>query len=643
MPPEQPVLPPLSQSEVSIHVPFLKRKIIWIPLLIVLASGLYMVTMYFYNTGNSDEFASNTTAVPLPTFEKNADGSTTYVNNQFGFSIRYGSELAATTSLKDVWPTLENGSGVVLSQASTTGIARGTVVVNASNDPLVVAQCLTVPTSAEEAIIDVATTTINGVTFRAYIREGVAMGHISSERDYIAVRSGICYSIVNTLQMYALDRLSDTEAVQERSNIAQVRAQLDSVATTFTFTNPEVTGPLPTCTLTADKNTYKLGDTVRLSWSTTNANIARWKPMSDLEKDMPPPLDTPTRRGSSTTIANIEGSSPVTLYVGGVGGTGSCSVSIGTVHADVNPGVHVDPKLSIDSNGNRVRTQFTGTVERPELLHGELQVIAVETSYTGPTDEVSLLSLFTHKEPFQYYLGYGATALLYDWDANENKRYTKKWDVVFWDIPAATYTVYFFPSKQEAASSTKALASANWTVSTASGMTSYKEPGFAYYFYYPQTWTVKDIPVEDVHRYNGGTVVKELAVTDGTRTITIEEFTSETMHIIDATGPNSINYRFDTGKYLWMGSNTNNIEMPADSGAKTMGNLHMFFGAKAGNANTIVPLSAHNFLIVTSKEPAAYNQNPLVRTIVPLDPAVGLLASSTEQTMWVDAAAEAYR
>jgi hypothetical protein len=64
----------------------------------------------------------------------------------------------------------------------------------------------------------------------------------------------------------------------------------------------------------------------------------------------------------------------------------------------------------------------------------------------------------------------------------------------------------------------------------------YTDSSFGFSFWYPNGWQVTQITVQNPNKYPGGTILKQLNVTNGQRVITIEEFTSPTFSITDSTG-----------------------------------------------------------------------------------------------------------
>jgi hypothetical protein len=194
--------------------------------------------------------------------------------------------------------------------------------------------------------------------------------------------------------------------------------------------------------------------------------------------------------------------------------------------------------------------------------------------------------------------------------------------------------------------------STSQTLSVA-GTQEYTDANFGFSFWYPSSWNVQNVAVKNPKVYSSGTVTKQLNVTNGQRLITIEEFSSPTFSINDSTGVGacpvcvSTSYYFDDRQHTWMiefpnGTTTGPPTGPAiaNVSSNTMGGLHMLGGSQRFEANTIIPLSASNFIIVTvdggiatgSSDPKA-----LAETVIATNPAVATPVSAEEQTKTIQA------
>jgi hypothetical protein len=98
----------------------------------------------------------------------------------------------------------------------------------------------------------------------------------------------------------------------------------------------------PTCTLTANKSSYVLGETITYKWTSTNATYAGWQQDTSGKDHLLLPGDKLPANGTQAVPASVTGNPPVTLTVGGVGGTGSCSLTVAVTSPTPTPVVTVD-------------------------------------------------------------------------------------------------------------------------------------------------------------------------------------------------------------------------------------------------------------------------------------------------------------
>ncbi|MDO8482172.1 MAG: hypothetical protein Q7S75_03795 [bacterium] len=225
-------------------------------------------------------------------------------------------------------------------------------------------------------------------------------------------------------------------------------------------------------------------------------------------------------------------------------------------------------------------------------------------------------------------------------------------------VGVLAYTYISDKSKQpNQAAVASPTAEATTTAVAVPGMSKYTDAGFGFSFWYPTEWKVTKVSVQDPYRYAGGTVTKQFIVTNGSTTLTIEEFYSPNKTITitpcDASSrqcSESARYYFDAvTNNTWMVEkrvgNAPAIIRLADASLKTMGGLYTFAGNGLFGAATIIPLSDQNFLILSSNQESGVvpgEENYLGNTIVSTDPSVGTPVSLAEQMQIIQAAATAY-
>jgi hypothetical protein len=198
------------------------------------------------------------------------------------------------------------------------------------------------------------------------------------------------------------------------------------------------------------------------------------------------------------------------------------------------------------------------------------------------------------------------------------------------------------------------------------GMNEYTDSDFGFSFWYPNGWEVEQTAISNPGVYVGGTVIKEFTVGAPDKTpfdpgVVISEYSSPGATITDPLSCGAMGncgattrYYFDIGTHTWMvqypdgysgegGSAIPGTTKAADISANTMGGLHMLSGS---SGDTIVPLSAQNFLVVSNAQSQSVsvpdNQDYLVQTVVATDPSVATPESIAQQTAAIQAEQSAY-
>ncbi|MCE9541180.1 hypothetical protein K8R03_01320 [Candidatus Kaiserbacteria bacterium] len=194
-----------------------------------------------------------------------------------------------------------------------------------------------------------------------------------------------------------------------------------------------------------------------------------------------------------------------------------------------------------------------------------------------------------------------------------------------------------------------------------SGMSKYTDSDFGFSFWYPSGWTVNS-PKGEESGIGGNledcTLKKSLSIhgTQISNGVSIGEYhcPNLSMTLRGANGTNpvgmDVKYYFDRTAHTWMVSDLSDppngsprTTAPVDVSNNTMGGLHIFAGAARFGADVVIPLSARNFLIVSTNDGGGYvDERLFAKTIVALDPAVATPVSDSEQTATIQAEAAAY-
>ena len=229
-------------------------------------------------------------------------------------------------------------------------------------------------------------------------------------------------------------------------------------------------------------------------------------------------------------------------------------------------------------------------------------------------------------------------------------------------LSTGTYTITLYAGKinEGEALATTIISvtdnSSNTNLSSISvpGMSEYTDSDFGFSFWYPSSWSVTPTTVQSANDngwFQGGAVMKTLSIhgdqnSDG---VTIEEFQSSGRSITELGATDSASpvgedreYYFDPSTHTWMstdlkdnggkGGLTYPYTTVADVSNNTMGGLHVLGGAARFGADVIVPLSASDFLVVSTNDGGGYlNERDLANTIVATDPTVATPVGPQEQ------------
>ncbi len=177
------------------------------------------------------------------------------------------------------------------------------------------------------------------------------------------------------------------------------------------------------------------------------------------------------------------------------------------------------------------------------------------------------------------------------------------------------------------------------------GMKQYTDSDFGFSFWYPAGWLIQMAPVNQYISLSGGTVVKTIVLGpagDSSNSIAIQEFKSSDTSITDSSpaspagnGSLSLTYYFDQLNHVWMAKDVDSgniaTTLTADVSINTMGGLHLLAGNARFTDDFIVPISARNFVVVSSVEAGTIREKLLADTIVATNPKVANPESPADQ------------
>lgn len=128
--------------------------------------------------------------------------------------------------------------------------------------------------------------------------------------------------------------------INTSANTQAVSTTPDATVTnnTYTATAPTVTRQYtktPTCTISADKYSYNIGDKITFSYSSDGATYATWIKDASGKDNLYVPGDKLATSGIYTTTATVSGNPSVTLGVYGIGGYSTCTKVIPVSNAVV--------------------------------------------------------------------------------------------------------------------------------------------------------------------------------------------------------------------------------------------------------------------------------------------------------------------
>jgi hypothetical protein len=221
---------------------------------------------------------------------------------------------------------------------------------------------------------------------------------------------------------------------------------------------------------------------------------------------------------------------------------------------------------------------------------------------------------------------------------------------------------------QELASGTLTIKTNDDMSVSVPSMSKYTDSDFGFSFWYPTNVDIRKTQPDA----NSGSTRDHSDIMNGQGTViqgivnapdfTAYEVYSPSMSILSAVdagpfGSDYDKYFFDKTSHTWMYQNDGGPTgksggtNPADVSKNTMGGLHIFQGYTRFGLKVILPLSAHNFLVVYAKCNDATDYScadggtkfkTSLQTIVATDPSVATPVSAAEQIAAIQAEKQAY-
>ncbi len=198
-----------------------------------------------------------------------------------------------------------------------------------------------------------------------------------AKRGLLNMPQGAAYGFFGNLTRIALERFQIQNGISEKykDGYAYVGPQTRRALSGCSGQNP--TRLAPTCSLSSNKSSYSLGETITYYWTSQNATYASWQQDNSGKDHLWLPGDKLSANGSQQVTASVIGNPPVTLMVGGVNnGTGSCTkvvnVTAGGHNNNLPPIIHgVSGPTSL-----KVGERGTWTVKATDPENGSLRYSA---------------------------------------------------------------------------------------------------------------------------------------------------------------------------------------------------------------------------------------------------------------------------
>ncbi len=441
--------------------------LIILALAVILGGGYYLMTKMQETAGTSavsqlPSLQMQTETNPGFTEVFNGNGTTTtYTSHQFSFNITYPATLEATTS-SDSGSGFTHGTVVMaLDNVTAGGATRGTITVGASASADDVTNCMAEPQldTGEDGPVAAGHKTINGVDFVYRDLDSPAAGQFETDEIYRTLRGTTCFEIDESYFGIESGHLQGQDAINNDADIKQVSNELDAIAQSFQFISS--TNPAPSCTLSTDKQSYAVGDTITLSWTSQNAVLAIWEqPTNSYQPNtIIPPAQQPGTSGTATAIASIAGDQTIALDMAGHGGIASCQAQVSITPSTAHTTISVNSLQEMPNTTGKAPyastiIQMSGTIQNASLLNSSgINIVFINSNYNGPTDYQDLDWHVNVNDLDNHPLDAGEQGSV---PITSN---ASTWNAQFYNyMPPGSYNYYIFPD-YGTASSTDILAS----------------------------------------------------------------------------------------------------------------------------------------------------------------------------------------
>ena len=163
----------------------------------------------------------------------NATSSEQYNDNVYNFSLTYPAKDLANKNIGYQYVTNNIRLRVDLpyNDYMRTNLGEASVMIGATRDPKIVAQCLLPSSQVENEKLLPLTKTINGVVYNVFQGMGVGAGNFYDSTSYRTVKNNICYEVV--LLLHSSQILNYPAGLVREFEHDKMLAELQAVADNF--------------------------------------------------------------------------------------------------------------------------------------------------------------------------------------------------------------------------------------------------------------------------------------------------------------------------------------------------------------------------------------------------------------------------